>query len=450
MQRKTLQGFGLLLALCLLITYIASQNQIVEAKVEPGITNNEIKLGSSYPFKAPSGWHQGFFDGVDAYFKYLNINGGIYGRNIRMVYLDDDNLPQKAIVNTNTLVLRENIFALFNSSPSAATQIAAHRSTSIDRRGIPNLAVTASYSGLNDLEKYSTTFPVVPNGRQEARMILHFLENKFGETPFQILVESSDLESDFIGASGKNYSRFGRSQMYIQGMIPIASEYPTDLSGILIFGSRTGVFDSNDKMRVKATQFPLVVRGAAVSGFLPESELTNTFFNHYLPAFSDIHDPYIAFFLEIFRQYAPGKPVTQAMVEGANAAYITAQALARIGKNPTRAKLIAFLRKDAKSLSTAAYWPLDYSGSEKSGEFVQTIYTFNGKNSVKATDYFLVNKNGSSIASVTPQRLALLPKGLPLLTESVVSSSTITCKKGKVTRVISGIDPKCPAGFRKI
>ena len=137
------------------------------------------------------------------------------------------------------------------------------------------------------------------------------------------------------------------------------------------------------------------------------------------------------------------------MYEGANSAYVISQAIASLGPQPTRTALVAFLRSKSKSLSSATFSPIDYSLSSNIGNTVQYIAKYDGSKWVKFSDYYLVNASGTSIQVTSPQRSSLLPGGLPVVTVTEKSLVKINCVKGKITKQISGMNPKCPAGYKK-
>jgi hypothetical protein len=137
------------------------------------------------------------------------------------------------------------------------------------------------------------------------------------------------------------------------------------------------------------------------------------------------------------------------MYEGANSAYVISQAIASLGPQPTRADLVAFLRGNSKSLSSAMFSPIDYSLSSNIGDTVQYIAKYDGGKWVKVSDYYLVNASGTSIQVTSPQRSSLLPGGLPVATVTKKSLVKIKCVKGKTTKQVSGMNPKCPTGYKK-
>lgn len=81
----------------------------------PGITDRSIKLGGSYPFSGPASAYASIALGAQARFKAENAKGGVDGRKIEFVTLDDAYEPQRAITNVRRLVEQDQVFALFNT-----------------------------------------------------------------------------------------------------------------------------------------------------------------------------------------------------------------------------------------------------------------------------------------------------------------------------------------------
>ena len=88
-------------------------------KSDPGITDSSIKLGGSYPFSGPASAYRSIEQGAQAYFGFVNAKGGVDGRKIDFVTLDDAYEPAKAIQNARRLVQEEQVFALFNTLGTA-------------------------------------------------------------------------------------------------------------------------------------------------------------------------------------------------------------------------------------------------------------------------------------------------------------------------------------------
>lgn len=89
---------------------------------EPGITDSSITLGMSAPLSGPNGaYGTDMLQTIKSYFDSINKNGGIHGRTLELVALDDGYETERTLANTHTLIKDKNVFALlsyYGSSPT--------------------------------------------------------------------------------------------------------------------------------------------------------------------------------------------------------------------------------------------------------------------------------------------------------------------------------------------
>ncbi|MDP2881534.1 MAG: ABC transporter substrate-binding protein [Azonexus sp.] len=92
---------------------------------EPGVTDTTITLGMSAPFSGPNGaYGLDMRQTISAYFEQVNKSGGINGRKLELIALDDGYETERAVANTRTLIKEKNVFALlayYGSSPTTET-----------------------------------------------------------------------------------------------------------------------------------------------------------------------------------------------------------------------------------------------------------------------------------------------------------------------------------------
>ena len=92
---------------------------------EPGITDTTITLGMSAPLSGPNGaYGLDMRQTISAYFEQINKAGGVNGRKLELIALDDGYETERAVANTKTLIKDKNVFALlayYGSSPTTET-----------------------------------------------------------------------------------------------------------------------------------------------------------------------------------------------------------------------------------------------------------------------------------------------------------------------------------------
>ncbi|MBI5256568.1 MAG: ABC transporter substrate-binding protein [Burkholderiales bacterium] len=119
-----------------------------------GGADSEIVLGQSASFSgAFASQAAAYRDGARAYFAHVNAQGGVHGRKIRLVSLDDGYRVEQALANTEQLIRREQVFALFNytwtNTVKAVIPVA-------EREGVPMFGPYTGYEAL-----YAAHSPVV-------------------------------------------------------------------------------------------------------------------------------------------------------------------------------------------------------------------------------------------------------------------------------------------------
>src|SRR4051794_37176482 len=100
-----------------------AKSSALAQKPAPGVTSTEIKIGQSAPFSGPASVYGQISMAEAAYFKMINDQGGVNGRQIRLIALDDGYSPPKTIEVVRRLIEEEQVAILFQTigtAPNAA------------------------------------------------------------------------------------------------------------------------------------------------------------------------------------------------------------------------------------------------------------------------------------------------------------------------------------------
>src|SRR6218665_1610480 len=89
-----------------------TQGAFAQKKYDPGASDTEIKLGQTVPHSGPGSLYGVLGRVGEAYFQMLNDKGGINGRKIKFLTLDDAYSAPKAVEATRRLVEQEEVIAL--------------------------------------------------------------------------------------------------------------------------------------------------------------------------------------------------------------------------------------------------------------------------------------------------------------------------------------------------
>ena len=93
-------------------------------KADPGITASSITIGGTFPITGPASLYKTISAAESAYFAYVNDHGGVNGRKINFIVIDDAYDPSKTVPLTQQLVESDKVFAIYGSlgtAPGLAT-----------------------------------------------------------------------------------------------------------------------------------------------------------------------------------------------------------------------------------------------------------------------------------------------------------------------------------------
>ena len=125
-----------------------------------GVTSDRILFGQSASFSGPAGaLGTAFRIGLQAAFREANSRGGVHGRQLELLSLDDGHEPEAAIENTQRLIKERNVFALIGAvgTPTARSTVPI-----ASKAGVPYVA---PFSGAQVLRQTGTGWDNVINLR---------------------------------------------------------------------------------------------------------------------------------------------------------------------------------------------------------------------------------------------------------------------------------------------
>ena len=161
----------------------------------PGITDKEIKIGQTMPYSGPASAYGVIGKTEAAYFKMLNEQGGVNGRMINLVSLDDAYSPPKTVEQTRRLVEEEKVAFLFQSL-GTAPNLAIRDYCNKNR--VPQLFISTGASVFSDPAHYKWTMGYNPSYRTEARIYAkHILQTK-PNAKIGVLYQNDGFGRDYL------------------------------------------------------------------------------------------------------------------------------------------------------------------------------------------------------------------------------------------------------------
>ncbi|MGA2794492.1 MAG: ABC transporter substrate-binding protein, partial [Roseiarcus sp.] len=161
----------------------------------PGITDAEIKIGQTMPYSGPASAYGVIGKADVAYFKMINEMGGVNGRKLNLISLDDGYSPPKAVEQIRRLVEQEQVAFIFNSLGTPSN--AAIRPYLTENK-VPQLFVATGAAMWNDPQHFPWTIGWQPNYQTEAHIFgKHILATK-PDAKIGVLYQNDAFGKDYL------------------------------------------------------------------------------------------------------------------------------------------------------------------------------------------------------------------------------------------------------------
>ena len=161
----------------------------------PGVSDNEIKLGSTQPYSGPASSYGTIGKSDAAYFAMINDRGGINGRKINFVVRDDAYSPPKTVEEIRELVEQDHVLAAFNTlgtPPNSAIR------DYLNENKVPQLFVATGANKWNDPKHYPWTIGFQPSYQIEARIYAHYILKHIPDAKIAVLYQNDDYGKDYL------------------------------------------------------------------------------------------------------------------------------------------------------------------------------------------------------------------------------------------------------------
>jgi branched-chain amino acid transport system substrate-binding protein len=172
-----------------------SVSTMAQKKYDTGATDSEIKIGDTKPYSGPASAYGTIGKAISAYFDKVNAEGGINGRKVKYISLDDGYNPAKTVEQVRKLVEEEEVLFVFNplGTPSN-TAIQKYMNT----KKVPQLFVATGATKWGDYKNNPWTMGWQPNYQTEGKIYAaHILETK-PNAKIGVLYQNDDYGKDYL------------------------------------------------------------------------------------------------------------------------------------------------------------------------------------------------------------------------------------------------------------
>jgi len=325
---------------------------------DPGVSASEIVLGATGPLSGPESAYAPVLNGANAYFRYVNDHGGVFGRKIVYRIEDDGFEPAQTVDLTRKLVEQEDVFAIFNS---VGTPHALAVRPYLNQLGVPQLFVGSGADSIAAGQaQYPWTIAMLPSFTGEGAIYGRYLARSLPRAKIGVLYEDSEYGSNLLAGLrrglGPQAAHVVATESYEVSDVSVASE----VASIRAAGADTFVLCASPKQAIQA--FVAAARAGWKPHYVVASPAIDPFVMKVvrLTAGADVGEgavssgwlrdptdpalaksPGVKLYRLILRRYLPNAdPNALAHLYGITVAYVMTDALRHAGPNPTRASLL--------------------------------------------------------------------------------------------------------------
>jgi len=332
-----------------------SKRALAAKNYDVGATDTEIKLGTTSPYSGPASGFGVYGQAQTAYFSMVNDRGGINGRKINLISLDNAYTPPKTLEQTRKLVESDEVFAIagmLGTSPNSATQ------KYLNGKKVPNLFLTSGAERFNDPKEFPWIVPFYPIYVAQSAAFGRYILKEKPNAKIAIQYLNDDLGKDFLRGLKKGLGDKGAAM--------IVKEISHELSEPTIENQVADCMAAGADVFVQLTTSKFAAQGirkaaalnwhplhivnsncSSIGGTLAPAGLDNAKglisawweINPTDPAEAD--NPAVKAYAEFLKKYLPAIHIDDnTAIPGYNNAYMIEQVLKRSGDDLTRENLL--------------------------------------------------------------------------------------------------------------
>lgn len=311
-----------------------------------GIDENRITFGQSAAFTGPAGeLGKAMRLGIQAAFEEVNSSGGVHGREINLIHLDDFYEPDRAVSNTRELIKNQNVFAIIGEVGTPTSRAVVSIS---EEAGVPFIAPFTGAGFLRDRDRFETVVNIRASYQQEINEMVERLTQDRKISRIAVL-----YQNDSFGRVGYNGTM---NALNIYGLRLVgASVYPRNTNAV-----KTALYDllikNPEAIIVVGAYEPVAtaiewahkvdfkpifmtisfVGGNALASILGDKDFPDVFMTQVVPDFLATDSEIAKQYREAISNFNPGESYGFGSFEGYLAARVTIEALEQCGREIDR------------------------------------------------------------------------------------------------------------------
>jgi branched-chain amino acid transport system substrate-binding protein len=161
----------------------------------PGVTATEIKIGNTNAYSGPASAYSVIAKLENAFFKMVNDQGGVAGRKINFISLDDGYSPPKTVEQVRRLVEEDQVALLFNTLGTPTNSAIYHY---VNQKQVPHLFISSGADKWGDYQHFPWTIGFQPSFRIESQIYAKYILREKPDAKIAILYQNDDLGKDYL------------------------------------------------------------------------------------------------------------------------------------------------------------------------------------------------------------------------------------------------------------
>lgn len=225
------------LALVLAIV-VPAAGQVVAKDYGPGVTDHQITVGMTAPLSGPLSPYGVVAKAGLAYFAMINAEGGVNGRQIKLLVEDDGYNPAKTVEQTRKLVEQDHVLLLY-APVGTATSLAVRKY--LNTKKVPQLFLASGISTWNDPAHYPWSMAGLPSYVTEAEQYARYILAHRPNGRLAVLYQDDDFGRSYL--KGLNEGLGGKASSIVVAKESFEVTDPkVDSQVISLAGSKADMF----------------------------------------------------------------------------------------------------------------------------------------------------------------------------------------------------------------
>lgn len=348
----------------------------------PGVTADTVTIGSHQPLTgvAAPGYSK-IAPASEAFFRYLNDNGGVQGRKIVFRYEDDAYNPTQTAAVVRKLVFQDQVFAIFNGLGTPTHNAVVDF---LNTARVPDVFVASGCPCWNAPDRHPYTFGLQTDYLTEGKILGHHVRRELAGKKVGYLAQNDDfgaggvrgLDTQIDPASVVSRQTYQSGNTNIGPQIAALKAAGADVVVAFTTPSYTALaklaalqigYDPQFVVSNVGSDLPTLTTLVAnfSRGARPSAILDGLVSDSMWPALGDDQNGWNRLFRRVNETYNGNAVYDQNVLYGMASAYVFAKALQAAGRNPTRDGLVQAV--ETANLAGPGTVPLRFSRTDHSG-----------------------------------------------------------------------------------